>query len=497
MLDTVSVLIAVTTFLLTSYTIQLFRAKRRIHGHKSKKLQAPCLRSLPIVGSLPFLPKNLELLPDFFMNLADRLGPIYFFYAGRQLAVVINGKEAIYDATVKHSDSFSDRADNWVEKNICNKQMRGLSFSRYHDVYRKRRKATLSIMREFGFGNNRIMTELIHEEVKNMVDEIVKHDGTAFDPEPLLISCTSKIVIGVLFGKEFRHSAHDHRVITDESFRFISNVTPEIDAAPIIRFLPKFRKRIDKMVQSQSKLFNSLKTAIAFNKKQSIENTFVKRFIEIMKSSYDERDLMYLLRDLSMGSTSSITSSIMWILGEIANHPEVLKRLHEEIDEAIPDNRFPELEDKPRLPYTEATLLEIWRLHNLTPTLPQSTLTDTEACGYFIPKDCMVILNMHSIHMNPNAWTDPDEFRPERFLDDNNKVIKRDMVFPFGMGRRTCVGEIIARPETFLFLASLVQYFDILPPKGCRSIDLVPRVALVISPRPFKLRLIPRRQVPT
>lgn len=498
MLDTNSVLIAIATLLVTRYTIiRLFREKRIGNHRDAHLLQAPQLRSLPIVGSLPFLPTNLYLLPDFFMNLSDRLGPIFFFYAGRQLAVVINGKEAILEATVKHSEAFSDRADIWAEKNILNLDQRGLSFSRYHDLYKKNRKATMTIMKEFGFGDVRTMNKLILEEVQEMIDTIVTHNGDAFEPESLFVSSTSNVVMRVLFGKEFRLSGNDQSVIINASNRFLNNICLPVDVAPIVRFYPRFSKMIGNMVQAQGELMKSLKAAIDFNRMQTSENTFVKRFIEIMGSDYDQRDLLYILRDLSMGSSTTIATSIMWSLGELANHPEVLKRLHEEIDEAIPDNRFPELEDKPRLPYLEATVLEVWRRHNLTPTLPQSTLKDTEACGYFIPKDCMVVLNMQSIHMNPKLWTNPDEFRPERFLDENNMVIGRDSIFPFGMGKRSCPGEAIGRPEFFLCLASLVMCFDVLPPVDCSSIDMVEHVALIVSPKSFKIRLIPRRQIPT
>jgi len=63
-----------------------------------------------------------------------------------------------------------------------------------------------------------------------------------------------------------------------------------------------------------------------------------------------------------------------------------------------------------------------------------------------------------------------------------------------GLGKRSCLGEIIGRQETFLFLTSLVQRFDIRPPEGQDSITVVEHIAFVMFPSKFEVRLIPRTE---
>jgi len=59
-------------------------------------------------------------------------------------------------------------------------------------------------------------------------------------------------------------------------------------------------------------------------------------------------------------------------------------------------------------------------------------------------------------------------------------------------GKRSCLGEILGRQTTFLFLTSLVQRFDIRPPEGQDSVSVGEVTAITMAPTDFELRLIPR-----
>jgi cytochrome P450 len=68
-------------------------------------------------------------------------------------------------------------------------------------------------------------------------------------------------------------------------------------------------------------------------------------------------------------------------------------------------------------------------------------------------------VNLTSIHKSKAIWSDPETFRPERFLDSNNNVINAHKILPFGLGKRVCLGEALARASLFSYFTSLMQRY--------------------------------------
>ena len=85
--------------------------------------------------------------------------------------------------------------------------------------------------------------------------------------------------------------------------------------------------------------------------------------------------------------TETTSSSLLWAILCLLHYPEVQKRVHEEIDEVVDQNRRVSLEDKSKLPYTNAVLMESMRMGTIVPqALPHRALEDIEVKGYIIPK---------------------------------------------------------------------------------------------------------------
>ena len=119
-----------------------------------------------------------------------------------------------------------------------------------------------------------------------------------------------------------------------------------------------------------------------------------------------------------------------------------------------------------RLPYVEAFISEVLRIANVVPfAMPHACTEDTDVKweGFIIPKGCTVLLNLDSVLQDPEIFKSPEEFNPERFLDDSGKVFRPKGFLAFGTGRRICPGERISWMEMFLFLTIMIQEFD---PKG-------------------------------
>lgn len=94
--------------------------------------------------------------------------------------------------------------------------------------------------------------------------------------------------------------------------------------------------------------------------------------------------------------------------------------------------------------------------------------------------------------MDPELWDEPQAFRPERFLSAEGKVTKPEYFMPFGVGRRMCLGDVLARMELFLFFSSLVHTFDIGLPEGAPLPSLRGNAGITVTPDPFKVCLTRR-----
>lgn len=167
-------------------------------------------------------------------------------------------------------------------------------------------------------------------------------------------------------------------------------------------------------------------------------------------------------------------------------HPDIQKKVQNEIDavtgdEAIAIGHFE------RMPYTNATMEEIFRRSHIVPMpIARKCLSNIVYRNYLIPEGTAVFFNLHTIMMDKKHWGDPEAFRPERFLDSSGtKVINTERNLPFGYGKRICFGENVAR-ESFLmyFTTFLKKYnFEIPPGKEAPSID--PEFGFALRPHPF------------
>ncbi|KAL2300522.1 hypothetical protein Nmel_013404 [Mimus melanotis] len=180
----------------------------------------------------------------------------------------------------------------------------------------------------------------------------------------------------------------------------------------------------------------------------------------------------------------TVTTALSWSLMYLVTYPNIQKRIQEELDRTIGRERRPRLSDQGTLPYTESFILEMFRHSSFVPfTIPHSTTKDTVLNGYYIPKDHCVFINQWQVNHDEKLWKDPESFIPERFLSaDGTRVNKEvgEKVLMFGLGKRRCIGENIARGQVFLFLATLLQQLEFSVCQGSR-VDMTPLYGLSLK----------------
>ena len=212
-----------------------------------------------------------------------------------------------------------------------------------------------------------------------------------------------------------------------------------------------------------------------------------------MQTSLNKDQLLQTIGDVQGAGFDTITCVLNWGLMFLADNPEIQSKAQKHIDNILGDN-LPSLTDRSRLPYVEATILETLRLGVIVPmSLPHAPTHDVKFQGYKIPMGTTVMLNTYSVCFDEKLWPSPTKFDPGRFLTKSGELdrTKTEHIVVFGIGRRKCPGEVIARIQLFMFFTCLLQRFNIVKPKG-ETYTLDGKFGLVYTPKPFKISVIDR-----
>ncbi|GFO26171.1 cytochrome p450 [Plakobranchus ocellatus] len=131
-------------------------------------------------------------------------------------------------------------------------------------------------------------------------------------------------------------------------------------------------------------------------------------------------------------------STISWALYSIAGHPDVQRRVQEEIDSVLTRNDHQDVtwEDLPYFTYLTMVIKEVQRLHSPVPFVQRLLTKDTEIDGKAAPKGTLVNIVIYNIHHNPSVWSESLRFDPDRFLPENVKKRHPYAFLPFSAGPR-------------------------------------------------------------
>lgn len=201
------------------------------------------------------------------------------------------------------------------------------------------------------------------------------------------------------------------------------------------------------------------------------------------------------MQDLLVTSMDTSSTVVEWTMSELLKHPEIMKKVKNEIEKQVGLDRMVEEEDLEHFKYLEMVIKESLRLHPVVPLLiPHASIDDCIVNGFHIPKKSRVIVNVWAIGRDPNVWKDPEEFIPERFNETNVDYRGKHFEFiPFGSGRRSCPGMQLGIKVVQLVLAQLVHCFDWNLPKEMlpKDLDMTEHFGVVIS-RAKNLMAVPK-----
>ncbi|KHN29895.1 Cytochrome P450 71D11 [Glycine soja] len=181
-----------------------------------------------------------------------------------------------------------------------------------------------------------------------------------------------------------------------------------------------------------------------------------------------------IILDIFGAGGETAATAINWAMAEMIRDPRVLKKAQAEVRavynmKGMVDEIFID-----ELQYLKLVVKETLRLHPPVPLLVPRVCG--ESCGiggYHIPVKSMVIVNAWAIGRDPNYWTQPERFYPERFIDSSIEYKGTNFEYiPFGAGRRLCPGITFGLKNVELALAFLLFHFDWKLPNGMKNEDL-------------------------
>ena len=204
---------------------------------------------------------------------------------------------------------------------------------------------------------------------------------------------------------------------------------------------------------------------------------------------FTDREVRDQVMTLMFAGHDTSTSTLTFMLYELARHPDVLASLADEQDRvlggAVPDAEQLERE----LPYLEMVLDEVLRLYPPAWIGPRRAVRDFEFGGYAVPRGAYVNYCSWASHRIPEVFPEPEAFIPERFTRERKAALPRGAYVPFGGGQRICIGKRFGQTEVKLVATMLLQRLrlDALPGR-----TMTVRQMPTLSPRGgLKMRVAP------
>ena len=315
-----------------------------------------------------------------------------------------------------------------------------------NSTFNQYRKFVSTTLRNFGLGKS-AFEDHCTSELQNMIKQIKnnRNGSKVLDPTEILFFTNANVMCPILFGTRFDYDDEKARELLATNWAAMQLLGPAGYEILLPFTVPT---SANKTLWAASKLLFSYINKQqddhekAFDADNLSDYTYV--YLHEVKTKSAESTNSHLHKDnvagmlyfLFMAGADPVTAWIHWALVYLAAYPDVQKKVREELDSVVGRDRFPKQSDQSSLPYLKAFMHELNRAITLVPLgHMHAASADVQLQGYTIPKGSVIVSNLWGIHNDPAVWSDPEQFKPERFLNDKGEFVSRDGYVPYGVGR--------------------------------------------------------------
>lgn len=363
-----------------------------------------------------------------------------------------------------------------------------ISFAPYGPYWREIRKICVLQL----FSTNRVQSfQVIREaEVALLIDSLAQSSSSAspVDLTDKIMSLTANMICRIAFGRSFEGSEFGKGRFQE----VVHEATAMMSSFFAADFFPYVGRIVDRLTGIHERLEKSFHELDCFYQQVIEEHLNPGRMkeehediIDVLLNIEKEQDessafkltkdhVKAILMDLFLAGVDTGAITVVWAMTELARKPGVRKKVQDEVRSHIRERGKVRESDIEQFHYLKMVVKETLRLHPPVPLLlPKETMSTIEISGYQIYPKTQVYVNVWAIGRDPNLWNNPEEFFPERFIDNSVDFKGQHFEFlPFGAGRRVCPAMNMAIAMVELTLANLLYHFNWKLPHGMKEGDI-------------------------
>ncbi|THH28148.1 hypothetical protein EUX98_g6047 [Antrodiella citrinella] len=439
---------------------------------KSRYPFPPGPKGIPILGNVHQLPKEHQQRA--FFEWKKTFGDLIYVRLFRTSAIIVNSVHIARDLMEKQSANYSDRPPFILIKELMG--FEGvLPFMSYGARFRKMRKWFHAAFQP---------QELVKYRSFQVQETYVVLDGLINHPDDFthhFMRFGGAVLMEVTYAHRVRSNDDPYMRAAHEALNGLDIAGSAggalVDFFPILKYYPSwmpggmFKKHAQRVYDFSQLVFDAPYNMVKEKMESGTGRTcFTSNIIEEHLQSgtiskEDEVDIKGAAATFYAAGVETLVAFLSTLILAMVLYPEVFKKAQAEVDRVVGLDRLPDFHDRDSLPYLNSVIKEIYR----------------------------------AMARNEEYYPDPDEFLPERYMDN---AANQDLIDPknitFGFGRRLCPGRDFADASVYLLTANIIATMDISKARDSEGREITPLLdvvsGIVSSPKPFKCSIKPRSQ---